>query len=129
MSFNRLAYDHCRYSRELNENTNILKYIINESRYEHPKKCRHELGLLGGANVSVSRDNIVDVESELFGITRVLSKCAVSQAKPLEDNPVILNDKTRPIDTRNVKHLKNCQMIDYQEVPLPPPQAYNRCRR
>jgi len=130
MSWNRLAYDDCRYARELNGNLDILKYVIHKERYENPNKCRHELGLLAGANVSLPRNNaIIDVESELFGITRVLSRCAVSQAKPLEDSPVILNDKTKPINTLDMKHLKPCQMIEYQEVPLPAPQALNRCRR
>jgi hypothetical protein len=128
MSFNRLAYDHCRYSRELNENTNVLKYIINENRYEHPNKCRHELGVLGGATVSQVRGNVVDLESELRGITRNLSMCAVSQAKPLDEQPIILNDKTKPIDTRKA-HLPSCQMIDYPAVPLPGAQRFNSCKR
>lgn len=128
MSFNRLAYDHCRYSRELNENTNILKYIINPQRYEHPDKCRPELGIVGGANISQVKGNVVDMESELFGITRNLSKCAVSQVKPLEQSPIILNDKTKPIDTTK-KHLRSCQLFRYPEVPLPAPQLYNRCKK
>lgn len=128
MSFNRLAYDHCRYARELNENTNVLKYIINENRYEHPDKCRHELGIVGGATVSHVRGNVVDMESELRGITRNLSKCAISQSKPLEEQPIILNDKTMPIDTRKV-HLPSCQMISYPSVPLPPAQFFNQCKK
>jgi len=128
MSFNRLAYDHCRYARELNENTNVLKYIINENRYEHPNKCRHELGILGGAAVSHVRGNVVDMESELRGITRNLSKCVISQTKPLEEQPIILNDKTTPIDTRKV-HLPSCQMISYPEVPIPSAQRFNSCKK
>lgn len=123
-----MSYDHCRYARELNENTDILKYVINPSRYEHPKKCRPEVGIVGGANVSQVKGNIVDTESELFGITRNLSKCAVSQVKPLAQQPIILNDKTKPIDTTKV-HLRSCQLIDYHPTPLPKPQKYNRCLR
>lgn len=126
MSFNRLTYDTCRYSRELNENTDILKYIINPQRYEHPKKCRPEVGTIAGANVSQVKGNLVDMESELFGITRNLSKCAVSQVKPLAQQPIILNDKTKPIDTSKL-HLRPCQLVNYQRVPMPTPQKYNRC--
>ena len=85
MTYNRLSYDTCTYSRELGENVNILKYVINEDRYEHPKKCFHGKGLLGGASVSKIRGDVVDLESELRGITRNLSKCAISKAKPLEN--------------------------------------------
>lgn len=118
MSFNRLSYDPCKYSRELNENTNILKYIIHPSRFEHPDKCRSELGTVAGANVSQIKGNIVDLESELFGITRHLSKCSMSQVKPLSQSPIILNDKTKPIDTTK-KHLRSCQLVRYNSVPLP----------
>lgn len=128
MSFNRLAYDNCRYARELNENTNIIKYVINPERFEHPNKCRPELGLIGGANVSQVKGNVVDVESELLGITRNLSKCAISQVKPLDQSPIIMNDKTKPIDTTK-RHLRSCQMFTYPAVPMPDPQAYNRCKK
>ena len=128
MSFNRLAYDHCRYSRELNENTNILKYIINPVRFEHPDKCRPELGIVAGPNVSQVKGNVIDLESELLGITRNLSKCAVSQVKPLAQSPIILNDKTKPIDTTK-KHLRSCNLFTYPAVPMPTPQQYNRCKK
>jgi hypothetical protein len=118
MSFNRLTYDPCRYSRELGENTNILKYIINDNRYEHPNKCRNEFGLVGGANVSIVRGNIVDMESELRGITRNLSKCTLSKPKPLDEEFIIINDKTQPLDTRKL-HLPVCQMNSYNNVPIP----------
>ena len=126
MSYNRLSYDTCTYSRELGENVNILKYVINEDRYEHPQKCLHGKGLLGGATVSKIRGDVVDLESELRGITRNLSKCAISKAKPLEDEFMILNDKTTPVDTRKL-HLPTCQMIDYKTLQSPYPQKFNQC--
>jgi hypothetical protein len=126
MSYNRLSYDTCTYSRELSENVNILKYVINEDRYEHPQKCFHGKGLLGGATVSKIRGDVVDLESELRGITRNLSKCAISKAKPLEDEFMILNDKTVPLDTRNPP-LPACQMIDYKTLQTPNPQNFNQC--
>lgn len=126
MSFNRLSYDNCHYVSEIEENTNVLKYIINENRYEHPDKCRNELGLVGGSGVSQIRGNIVDMESELRGITRNLSKNCCSSIKPLSDEFIIVNDKTAPIDTRKL-HLPACQMVDYKEVPLANLQKYNKC--
>jgi hypothetical protein len=128
MSFNRLTYDHCRYARELGGNTSILGYVLNEDRYEHPEKCHHRLGLLGGPSVSQVKGNLVDMESELLGITRLLSKCSTSKAKPLEQEPFIINDKTSPIDTTK-NHLPTCQMFAYPSVQMPPPMNYPHCRR
>jgi hypothetical protein len=105
---------------------NILKYVINENRYEHPEKCLHEKGLIGGATVSKIRGDVIDLESELRGITRNLSKCSVSKPKPLADEFMILNDKTAPVDTRKL-HLPSCQMIDYKKLQVPNPQNFNQC--
>lgn len=117
MSFNRLSYDKSHYIKDINENTNVLKYIINENRYEHPSKCRHELGIHGGAVISRVQGNLVDMESELRGITRNLAVNMSDTIKPLDDEFMILNDKTQPIDTRKL-HLPSCQMIDYNAVPM-----------
>lgn len=126
MTYNRLSYDSCTYSRELTENMNILKYVINKNRYEHPEKCFHGKGLVGGATVSKIRGDVVDLDSELRGITRNLSKCTISKAKPLDDEFMILNDKTMPMDTRKL-HLPSCQMIDYKDLQTPKPQNFNQC--
>jgi hypothetical protein len=68
------------------------------------------------------------MESELLGITRLLSKCSTSKAKPLEQEPFIINDKTSPIDTTK-NHLPTCQMFAYPSVQMPPPMNYPHCRR
>lgn len=126
MSFNRTRYDTCTYGRELRENVSILSYILQRDRYEHVKKCRHELGLVGGTAVSHVAGNLVDLESDLRGQTRVLSHCTTTKAKPLEPGASILNDRTEPIDTR-LKHLPACQMISYRAVPLPPAMHRPSC--
>jgi hypothetical protein len=126
MSYNRLSYDECAYSREISNNITILKYIINDNLYEHPDKCLNGKGLLGGSTVSTIRGNVVDLESELRGITRNLSKCSSSKPKPLDNEFMILNDKTPPVDTRKV-HLPSCQMIDYRTLQIPYPQNFNQC--
>ena len=101
----------------------ILSYIMSPYRFEHTEKCRHELGLLGGTAVSHVQGNLVDLESDLRGQTRFLTKCADKQYKPVRDNDMILNDKTDPIDTAKL-HLPACQMISYKGVPLPPPMRH-----
>lgn len=118
MSFNHPTYDHCTYKRHLKENVSILSYIISPFRYENKNKARHRLGLVGGTAVSHIQGNLVDLESDLRGQTRFLTKCVDTQYKPLKPGEDIINDKTPPIDTR-LLHLPTTQMISYKSVPLP----------
>ena len=69
--------------------------------------------------------NLVDLESELRGQTRIISKCGTNQYVPTNDG-IIKNDKTQPIDT-TMLHLPACQSIMYREVPMPPKINYNKC--
>lgn len=120
MSFNHISDDHCTYSRRLTESVSILDYVLSPHRYEHSSKCRHALGLVDGPAVSHIAGNLVDLESDLRGQTRYISKCADNQHKPIETpGQRIYNDKTAPIDTTAL-HLPTCQMISYKSVPLPP---------
>lgn len=89
-------------------------------RFEHKDKCRHDLGLIGGATVSHIEGDLVDLESELRGQTRFMTKCVNRQYMPTPENGMIHNDKTQPISTKKL-HLPSCQMISYKSVPLPPP--------
>ena len=132
MSFNRLLYDSCATVQNNNENVGVIDYLLDQHKMENPQKCRHQLGLVGGANVSHIRGNLVDLETDLFGISRkssncpckkYLNKCAVSenlnscQQKQIEIKP---NCSTvgRIIDTTPA-HLPNCQTIRYKPIPVP----------
>jgi hypothetical protein len=125
MSFNRTIYDTCSYKQDLQENVSTLSYILSHFRYEHKDKCRHQLGLLGGTSVSHVKGNLVDLDSELRGQTRIISKCGNNLYVPTEDG-IIKNDKTPPIDT-TMLHLPSCQSIMYRSVPMPPQMDYNHC--
>jgi hypothetical protein len=132
MSFNRLIYDNCSYKHQLHENVGTLAYILDPNRYEHSGKCRIELGVLGGTNVSHIQGNLVDLESDLRGTTRHLSKCPefnyqnpcpqgdMNTCRPknivISENPA---NSGRIINT-NLKHLPACQMVHYKHTPLPP---------
>lgn len=113
MSFNRLTYDNCHLKKEIHENNSILGLIIDKTKFEHENKCRHDLGLVGGSGVSDIRGNVIDAESELWGITRNLSKCSSNSIKPFNEEYIIMNDKTHPINTRKLD-LPSCQMINYK---------------
>ena len=125
MSFNRTTYDNCSYKQELQGNVSTLSYLLSPYRYEHENKCRHQLGFLGGTVVSHIQGNLVDLDSELRGQTRIVSKCMDNLYVPTEDG-IIKNDKTPPIDT-TMLHLPACQSIMYREVPMPPKINYDKC--
>lgn len=127
MSFNHLGVDQPTYCRRLQESVSILDYVLSPYRFEHAKKCRHELGLIGGTAVSHIEGNMVDLESDLRGQTRLLSKCRTHEWTPIAPGDKIRNDKTAPIST-SMKHLPACQMIGYKGVPLPPPMNLPSCR-
>jgi hypothetical protein len=125
MSFNRTKYDKCSYKVDLQSSVDTLGYILSPQRYEHKNKCMHQLGFVGGTAVSHIAGNLVDLESELRGQTRLISKCPTNLYKP-DDSDVILNDKTPPINT-TMNHLPSCQSIMYRSIPLPPPIKINNC--
>lgn len=125
MSFNRSKYDTCTYKCDLQNNVSTLGYILYPLRYNRDDKCRHQLGFLDGTNVSHISGNLIDLESELKGQTRLLSKCDNNKYIPTNDN-MIKNDKTPPIDT-TMKHLPSCQAITYRSVNLPPKMKFFNC--
>ena len=79
MSSNRLMYDTCEYKTRIGESVGPLEYMLNPIRFENCNKCRMELGTVGGTNVSHVKGNLVDLETDLFGITRKASLCPVKK--------------------------------------------------
>ena len=139
MSSNRLIYDTCEYQTRLNESANTLNYTLNPMRNENCNKCRMELGTVGGTNVSHIKGNLVDLETDLFGITRKASLCPTQKftsacargnmANCQPENIVIRGENcgtNRVIDTTPL-HLKSCNMIRYKPTPMPPKPDYSNC--
>lgn len=134
MSSNRLIYDTCSYKTELSENTNQLSYLLDPSKYYRCNPCRMELGIVGGNDVSQIKGNIVDLENDLRGQTRYLSKCPSKKNTWVmdENEQIYLPNEychnTTQIDASKV-HLPPCQIIKYEPVPLPPPIDMPKCSR
>ena len=139
MSSNRLIYDTCAYKHSLSQSVGQLAYILDPSKYEHCNKCRIELGLVGGTAVSHVKGNLVDLETELRGQTRLASKCPTQKYQmpcPQGDlntcHPpnIVINgnpgNQGRVINTE-LQHLPSCQMFRYKSIPLPPPINHYRC--
>lgn len=81
MSFNRLSYDTCAYSKTLQQSTDPLEYNLFRGKYESCNSCP-----LSSAPVDLEFGVRADVESDLKGQTRIGSKCP-SQRYPTNATP------------------------------------------
>lgn len=105
--------------------------ILDNVKYEHEDKCRVEFGILGGTNVSHTKNNLVDLENDLIGLTRTSNKCSEFQYVPAEGTilkPInYIKPTVNPELNLQKEHLKSCNFFDYQEVPKEPVLGYDRC--
>lgn len=135
----RTAYDTCAYSKALAQSTAPIDYVLNPMKYEHCRKCRIELGIVGGTAVSHIGGNLVDLENDLFNINRAMSRCPDYQHHPPEragepivptTDPILAaaagRTQNKPIKTQ-ARHLRPCQMVAYAEVPHAPHTKPYRC--
>ena len=141
MSSNRLRYDTCAYKTEITQSSNTLNYVLDPMKYENCNKCRMELGIIGGNEVSQIKGNLVDLENDLRGQTRLNSRCPSNKYQWQPNSGIIGDEEVKPrnisypkrdckgplnINTE-MKHLPPCQMIRYDPVPLPPPLDLPKC--
>jgi hypothetical protein len=57
-------------------------YTLIPQKYYHPNVARNALGLVGGNEVSLVSGNLVDLESDLRGVTRDISRCPAKKYAP-----------------------------------------------
>lgn len=114
------------------QSRDMFSYTQIPAKFENPHKCRNALGLVGGSEVSNISGNVVDLESELLGITRAQSKCISRQYKPtcalggmgcpdVQPALTFTNKSTgakEVIDTTPL-HLPTCQMTTLPGVGYP----------
>ena len=72
MSQNRILNDKYEIKNRVKGNKGIYDYILYRNKYENARKCRVERGALGRTGVSLTSGLLVDVESNLWGITEEL---------------------------------------------------------
>jgi hypothetical protein len=116
MSWNRSKYDQCAYQKELSQSTSPIYYTLDPNKFYNSHDCRPAFGLLGGNNVSVTQNNMVDVESDLMGITRPNSQCPERKFVPhceqcSEMSGIPVHGKCK--FTESLQHLPNCDIIQY----------------
>lgn len=99
---------------------------------QHVKAARHVLGLVGGNEVSIIKGSMVDLESDLQGITRPNTDCPGREHKPpTKGSTEIQRTNTKgslTIDTTPLK-LPVYQMWAYPVVIGPEPLVKESCAR
>ena len=118
MSWNRTKYDGCAYQKELSQSTSPINYTLDGNKFYNNHECRPSFGLLAGNNVSITRENVVDLESDLFGITRQASSCPERKYLPHcdecgSDLAGICGSKDGCKLAKSLQHLPECAIIEY----------------
>ena len=100
--------------------------------YVHKAPARHQLGLVGGNEVSLPKGHIIDLESDLKGLNIPLTYCPSRQyAPPPEEQTTISRKSTKgsvSIDVRQ-RHLPAIQMWSYAPTFSPIPMKVTQCGR
>lgn len=116
MSWSRTKYDDCAYNKTLSQSTSSINYTLDPNKFYNCKECRADFGIVGGNNVSVTRGNLVDAESELMGITRQLSQCPERKFLPHCDKCNELSGIPCGRDgcqlSNFMLHLPECNIVD-----------------
>jgi hypothetical protein len=117
MSWNRTKYDQCAYQKTLSQSTSPVNYTLDPNKFYNCHDCRPDLGLLGGNNVSVTRNNMVDLESDLFGITRQNSLCPERKYLPTcqqcDEISGLPCGSSGSCNKEKLQHLPECHVIHY----------------
>lgn len=105
-------------------------YSVSENNLASPAPKRHTLGLVGGNEVSRLAANPQDIESDLRGITRPLTKCNEREYQALTQGQTTIDYKNRTtnmtLDLRPV-HLKEYQTFAYPASYAPQGLKQKQC--
>lgn len=118
---------------DIKQSLMINDYILDTTKFENNNKGRVEFGILGGPTTSHVKSNMIDVENDLFGITRDYTRCSSYKYVPPEGDklPPIHYIKCNNTPTLNLKqqHLRSINFFDYQEIPQEPSLIFDRCSK
>ena len=102
MSSNRLMYDSCTYETRVKTSSGPYNYALYNGKFENSSKCTIERNIIGGNHVSLYSGNLVDLESDLRGQTRIASKCPSRKYTP----------KTLDMSSHHgLNHVQNCNRM------------------
>ncbi len=109
---------------------NPFGYKELKTQWESPSPKRHVLGLVGGNEVSPIRGNQMDLESDLRGTTRPLTRCPELEHAPIAETATrlpIQNRKTNLTINIAPNHLPEYQMWGYAAAYKPEPLLKETC--
>jgi hypothetical protein len=96
----------------------------------HAKPMRHMLGMVGGNEVSVIKGNVVDLESDLRGITRVNTFAPWRAYQPPTGNTIYRSTpKGQVVINTAPAHLPAMQAWAYPTIYAPDPIVQQVCAR
>ena len=117
MNFNRLNYDTCTYQHNLKQSVGVADYILGMPRV-NCNACFHSdpsMGSIDSAPSVISKDKLVDIDSELMGLTRKASNCPTDAYIP---------DLSKAEDARYVTTpIADCRSISVEETRLSNPPS------
>jgi hypothetical protein len=99
------------------------------SQYVNPRPQRHIVGIVGGNEASLIKGNMVDLESDLRGITIPITFAPWRQYQPPQQKKEIIRDNVKTSLTIDIQkaHLPAYQMIGYPAVVAPYPIINQVC--
>ena len=107
-------------------------YHYMTSQFVSPTPHRHQLGIVGGNEVSLIKGNMVDLESDLKGINIPNTFCpSRAYQPPRKSDNEIVRSNTKGSVAINVQklHVPAYQMIAYPSVVAPLPMVNEVCRK
>ena len=111
---------------------NPQTYVETPFAYVHEKAARHQLGLVGGNDVSLVKGSMVDVESDLRRLYIPLTYCPAREYQPPPSQQETIVRKSVKgsvkIDVRQ-RHLPPMQMWPYTATFAPIPMSVTQCAR
>lgn len=116
MSFSRLPYDTCSYKQTLAESIGPGEYQVSTPNHCSPCFVPSPWIAVGGSGASICPRELVDVDSELLGITRKQSKCPGTNYLP-SDKPFC-----------DARPLSECNGLDSETTRLSNPPCTLRSR-
>ena len=117
MSLSSLRNDKCFYEKSLKESKSVGCYQMYGGKYVNNRQCMIDFGILGGNTVSLFNGNLVDLESDMMGISRPATLCPSHKFTPRCNEPCSGGLPSGPINCNaELIHKPSCQLICYKPV-------------
>ena len=132
MNSNRLNSDICAVKQSLKQSTAPTSLIMDPFKYNHCNTCFPEFGILGGTAVSHVSGNLVELENDLSGRNRPVTRCPQYKYMPnhaagyVKGKNYIKPSGNETVDT-SMRHLKPCNFTTFHPLPSEPLMDVYRC--